>query len=465
MWRKTAMASLLLAALWIFTAQPVQAQTGLDWNAQFYNNVYLLGDPVFTRHDSTIAFDWGFGSPAANVNADYFTVRWGEDPYFAAGTYRFYALADDSVCIRVDFQPLLETFSQPRPGEIISADITLTAGVHHIQVDYKEIWGDAYVYVTWANLATNPTAPIFPRSAQFQPVPATGSGFWTAQYYNNSSLAGSPAFTVFETWPLSRNWQSGSPASGIAADYFSARWTTVQTLNAGNYRVTARADDGVRVFIDGRVLIDEFHAATGITYSVDTWLGTGQHYIAIEYYEAVGLAYIEFGMSQTSSYMPPTPIGASLKVTVGTLNVRQSPNCSCNILAEVYKGDVYPVIGRNADSSWWQINANGIYGWVFAPFVDVTNAANAPITDPSYAERPALTGFNLTVTATAIVRSGTGNRFAYLGYLRAGQEVPIVGRNADNTWWQINANGVVGWVDANLVQVPGTLDLNLIPIR
>lgn len=465
MWRKTAMASLLLVALWIliFLAQPVQAQTGLEWSAQFYNNIYLLGEPALNRHDSTIAFDWGVGAPATNVNADYFSVRWGADPYFAAGTYRFYVLADDSVCIRVDFQQLCETFSLPRPGETISADVALAEGVHHVQVDYKEVWGDAYVYVTWANLAANPTTPIFSRSIQPQSGSVIYSSFWTAQYFNNASLFGSPALTVFESWPLTRNWQTGSPASGITADKFSARWTTVQTLSAGNYQISVRADDGIRVFVDGVMMINEFHGATGITYNVDIWLYAGQHHIVVEYYEADGQAYIEFGLTVVNSQMATS--SATLKVIPDVLNVRQSPNCNCNILAEIYQGDVYPIIGRNADSSWWQINAYGRQGWVFAPLVDVTNTLYVPVTDFSYSQQPPLTGYDLTATAIAIIRSSPGNRFAYLGYLRVGQGASIVGRNAGNSWWQIDANGVVGWIDANLAQVPDAMDLNLIPIR
>jgi hypothetical protein len=34
------------------------------WTANFWNNKHLEGDPVLTRWDQTIDFDWGHGSPA-----------------------------------------------------------------------------------------------------------------------------------------------------------------------------------------------------------------------------------------------------------------------------------------------------------------------------------------------------------------------------------------------------------------
>jgi uncharacterized protein YraI len=467
MWRKLAILTLMLIALASLGTQPVTAQSGVVWNTQFYNNIYLLGTPVLTRQDSTIAFDWLSGSPAAGVNPDNFSVRWGSDPYFPAGTYRFYTLADDNVCIRVDFQPILDTFNQSHIGEIRSADIALSAGTHHIQVDYRENTNNAYIYATWANLATNPAGPNFPTPGQIAPVINVYPSYWTAQYYSNTALWGMPTYIQTETWPLIRYWGSGSPVFNLPADNFSARWTGVQTLNAGTYQISVRADDGVRVFLDGRLVIDEYHSATGNSYSANVALVAGQHNFVVEYYEASGSAFVELILAPASNVVPQvaTTSPGTLKVTASVLNLRHSPNCDCEVLTRVRFGETYPVVGRNSDSSWWQINVNGTIGWVFSQFTETFNVAGVPITDYSSTVLFPATGYKATATATSILRGHAGTRFAYLGYIPKGHSAQVVGRNADNTWWQVNYDGVIGWVRAALTLIEPSPNINQIPVR
>src|ERR1041385_8680766 len=155
---------ILLAGLGImFAPQAAQAQ-GVVWQGQYYNNPFLFEPATVTRQDAAIAFDWGNNAPAQGIGNDGFSVRWASDPVFAAGTYRFWALADDAIRVNVDyaFHAQIDTFASPALGQIVSADVTLTAGVHHVQVDYRENTNSAYAYVTWANLASNPSGPGFP---------------------------------------------------------------------------------------------------------------------------------------------------------------------------------------------------------------------------------------------------------------------------------------------------------------
>ena len=288
-------AVLLLAALALLAVQPLAAQGGTAWTGEYFNNAVLLAPSALVRQDNVIAFNWGSGSPAPNINADEFSIRWGTDVYLPAGTYRFWAQADDSVRVTVDFQfnPLIDTFIQPqRVGQLISQDITLNAGTHHIQVDYRELTGNAYVYVTFANLATNPTGPNF---IQPTPPPVAG-GTWTAQYFANPNLGGLPSLIQSEANP-SHNWGGGSPVVSIPADNFSARWTSTQTLAAGTYRITVRVDDGVRVFVDGVAVIDQWRQATGQTFTSDVTLGAGPHNFMIEYFEAGGDAFLEYNFA------------------------------------------------------------------------------------------------------------------------------------------------------------------------
>lgn len=466
MWRKIAF-WMLFALLITLSFQTASAQTNLSWTTQLFDNAYLVGSPVLTRTDSAVAFDWGSGVPAPGLPADNFSARFSTDAYFAAGSYRFWVLADDGVKLWVDFQCVIDTYDSARPGQTLSADVTLTAGIKHIQIDYRENVGNAYLYVTWANLAAQPAGPSFP---QPQPVTYTPAGMWTAQYFGNAALSGYPALIQSESLPLNRNWGSGSPMPIIPADSFSARWSGQFWFNAGYHQATAQADDGVRLWVDTWLWIDQWHSASGLVYSTVQYLSAGIHTITVEYYEASGLAFITAAVTPTAAPQPTQPTqppivaAATAQVTAGVLNLRESPNCDCSVLTRVRAGEVYPIVGRNADSSWYQIYANGMMGWVYGRFVTPYNVANVPVTDSSSAPQYVPTGYIGTARLTLSIRAHPGNTYAYLGRVPRGAVAVIVGRNSAGTWWQITYDGVTGWVNGYGLAVTPSVDLSRVPL-
>jgi hypothetical protein len=80
-------------------------------------------------------------------------------------------------------------------------------------------------------------------------------------------------------------WGQASPAVGITADHFVARWTRTVDLSAGTYAFSVTADDGVRLYVDGRLLVDRWVDQGATTYAANLALGAGQHTIVMEYYE------------------------------------------------------------------------------------------------------------------------------------------------------------------------------------
>ncbi|MFO7321035.1 MAG: PA14 domain-containing protein [Chloroflexota bacterium] len=475
MWRSISLAAVLLVVLAVALVQPAQAeplaQANVIWNAEYYNNPNLQGSPAVRRQDQAIAFDWGHGSPASGINADNFSARWGTDVYLPAGTYRFFALADDEVRVIVDFQfhPLIDTFGQGKVNQLVWADITLAAGLHHIQVDYREQGGTAFVFVSFANAANNPQ-PNFP--ALNLPVPVT-PGQWTAQYFANRDLAGSPTLIQSES-QVTRDWGEGSPAPSIPGDNWSARWTTVQNLPAGNYEIMVRADDGVRVFVDGLAVINEWHTATGLTYTNTLYLTAGPHSFLVEFFEAGGVAFIDFQVRQLTSVQPtpivpvvpviPSPTGQVATVTASRLNVRDQPNpFTGRIINIISRNQTYPVLGANENNTWVQLDVNGQIGWVNANYVRLSGADVA--TPTPVPQIPGSSGYSATAYPYAVnIRSGPGTQHGVIARLPLNASAPIIGRNFDSTWWQINYNGIVGWVSAPYARIQQGADVSRIPV-
>jgi uncharacterized protein YraI len=290
---------------------------------------------------------------------------------------------------------------------------------------------------------------------------AAQSSNWTAEYFGNPSLI-APATVVLNEFSPTHNWGYNAPVAGVPADNFSVRWTTNAYVNAGVYQITVRADDGVRVSVDGFVYIDRFAPATGQTYTAQVNLAAGNHTFVVEYFEAYQVAFLEYNFAAVSAptVPPPTPItGATATVNTSLLNVRSAPNFAAPILTYVSFGQTFPVVGRNADTSWLQISANGVIGWVYIIYVQAYNIGGVPITDGGYYPTPTPippppVGASATVNTSLLNVRNAPNPFTgvVLTRVQFGQSYAVVGRNADTSWLQLNVNGLIGWVNARYVQ-------------
>ncbi len=140
-----------------------------------------------------------------------------------------------------------------------------------------------------------PQPPPQPGPCGWQPDPCSpgpsGPG-WNAQYFNNRDLVAPPVQSRVDG-DINFNWTGTSPAPGIGQYNFSARWSRVFYQDRGTYRVTATSDDGVRVWIDGVLVIDCWGIHPVATQVRDVILSTGNHTWTVEYFQAEGEAVIQ----------------------------------------------------------------------------------------------------------------------------------------------------------------------------
>jgi hypothetical protein len=133
---------------------------------------------------------------------------------------------------------------------------------------------------------------------------------WQASYWANTNMSGYPAFIRTEG-TLNHNWGTGSPDWRVPADYFSARWSRYFDLGAGTYRFTVTADDGVRLWVDGHLLVDAWRDQPPTTYAADIAMSAGEHMVMVEYYERAGGATISVSWAPVGQPTPgPQPISA-----------------------------------------------------------------------------------------------------------------------------------------------------------
>jgi beta-glucosidase len=149
------------------------------------------------------------------------------------------------------------------------------------------------IYAQGDELRSSPLLPINP--TYFRPGDSGGTGL-AAQYFNNINLEGSPASTRTDT-TLFFYWSDSPPAPGIGKDRYSVRWKGFITPpETRSYTFFTASDDGVRLFIDEKKLIDNWsdHGTTVDSAQIDLVAGIS-YSIRVEYYENGGEAVMLLG--------------------------------------------------------------------------------------------------------------------------------------------------------------------------
>jgi uncharacterized protein YkwD/chitodextrinase len=131
------------------------------------------------------------------------------------------------------------------------------------------------------------TTPVAPVSSGACPVPATGA--FTSCYYNGITLSGNPVLTGTDG-QINFDWGTGSPGASVTPANFSARWQGYFDFTDGVYGFSVQASDGIRVYIDGRLIVDRWQDEPVSMYQARPTLTAGSHLITVEYYAKTGWA-------------------------------------------------------------------------------------------------------------------------------------------------------------------------------
>ena len=209
---------------WSFTT--VSALMGL--RGEYFADPNLTGNPVLTRTDYNIDFDWGEDSPDPCLPVDNFSIRWTADVNVPSeGTYTFFVVrsirpASDSVRLWVNGVRLVNNWPGNDAIQEDSGSIYLAAGPAAIVMEYQDTATTAVAQLSWQCLPSLPrevipvgrfTLPLLLKAAR--PIP----------YNCDPAVSRTPTLT----------WQPGKYADKVAAGhelYFSSNFNDVNNRTA-----------------------------------------------------------------------------------------------------------------------------------------------------------------------------------------------------------------------------------------
>ncbi len=328
---------------------------------------------------------------------------------------------------------------------------------------------------------------------------------WTALFYNNPSLSDAPVVTQSSLPGVNFNWGSGSPAAGVNSDDFSARFTSTQTFAGGSYDFVVTADDGVRVLIDGQLVLDRFYARPLTTDRFSQTLTPGAHSLTVEYFEDGDQAQVQFQWFQTSAPVQPTailppvivptfiltpgvvptfgptpsptPSGPQAIISyVRALALRTGPYLGATYVTRIDRSQPsYNVLGRNNSEgvyNWYLIQTgDGRQGWGSGRYLDLTVDVNQVPEISSIFDQindaPDI-GVVAIPRSVMILRQYPSTRASEIGRIGYGEYTQLIGRTVQaniDQWYQVRqvSTGLVGWIYAPWVTVHG--EIHQVPIR
>jgi parallel beta-helix repeat protein len=263
--------------------------------------------------------------------------------------------------------------------------------------------------------------------------PPAGTGL-TVQYFRGIALQGDPVVTTLAS-SINFNWRRGAPAGGVPRNQFSARFSgDLVAPTTGVYTFYARADDGVRLTVNGTSVINDWtdHSVRVSEGSVS--MVAGQRAPAVlEYYENFGQATVSLEWSGPevvrqlipTSHLFPTniPNPTTVPTTISTTTIAPTTLAPSTLAPTTLAPTTVPSTTQPPNSTntfYVAINGNdGNPGTQQAPWQSIQKATNTLT-----AGQTVLVGSGVFNNRVFIERSGTPGR--YITYAAAPGAKPVI---------------------------------------
>jgi alpha-glucosidase (family GH31 glycosyl hydrolase) len=116
---------------------------------------------------------------------------------------------------------------------------------------------------------------------------------WTVEWFDNDSLSGKPVL-IEKRKSVGGQWGTTAPVSAVKATHYSSRWKGKITIPKGKgFELAAQSDDGVRVYVDGKLCAEAWVAQFEVIHPVKVALEGGKTYeIVVEHMQLEGGAML-----------------------------------------------------------------------------------------------------------------------------------------------------------------------------
>ncbi len=146
-----------------------ETQKGIGLSGTYFNT-QTFSDPILTRIDPLIDFNWDSDSPDTRLNADNFSVRWsGQIETSLPGDYRFRVESNDGSRLTIDDTLLIDSWQDGSTS--LTEQIYLEGDRrYNISLEYYDHIGRASISLFWGHASFGqelvPTNRLYPTALQ-----------------------------------------------------------------------------------------------------------------------------------------------------------------------------------------------------------------------------------------------------------------------------------------------------------
>jgi Ca-dependent carbohydrate-binding module xylan-binding/PA14 domain len=181
----------------------------------------------------------------------------------------------------------------------------LTAEGHTLKVeftnDYNNAKCDRNLIVDYATVTFPDTSP---------PSTECPVGQFNAEYRNEvKGFTSSPVLTSCVSAPLDYDWSTSSPGADVNSDNFTSLFEGTFQFESGDYEFDVTTNDGMRVYVDDQLIIDEWYDHLG-SHTATTTMSPGEHTVRVEHYEGADDAKVAVSWARQ---VPGLSSGAVMK--------------------------------------------------------------------------------------------------------------------------------------------------------
>jgi heat shock protein HslJ/chitodextrinase/uncharacterized protein YraI len=140
---------------------------------------------------------------------------------------------------------------------------------------------------------------------------------WKGEYFDNTDMKGQPVL-VRNDQAINFDWGAGAPAPGLPTDNYSVRWSRKAGFENSDYLFTVNVEGGVRLWLDGRMLIDDWVASGNRTLTAQSGvINAGDHDLRVDYFKSGGVGRINVNWAPIAAAAPVAVIDVPGQITVG----------------------------------------------------------------------------------------------------------------------------------------------------